>query len=513
MSSIVRFVTTEVNRSGYQQANPGQAGGGQPQRPRLQSGRLGSEKRNKRMRTTPIVGMPYSIWRPTCACRRCRARRAKRTPRVVESTLVTIGQSTTTDRKQRSRWGLLSAGFLVLVLLLLAGVGMLWDSGPLARLLFQSTALVTIEPTRLDSQATLVITAVTGTPDPARHEVAARFVSATSPVLVASGQASGITHMPATVAYGTLTFYNAATYPQTIAVGTVLTGADGVQVVTDAAAPIPAGNPPLFGVVTMSAHTLQAGSHGNIAALDIDGLCCAAGVAVKNTADFSGGQDTQTYTMVRQADIDGLAHPLVDTLTQGAQTGVRVQLRPSERMVTIPACSNAVNADHPAGARATRVTVTVAVTCQAEVYDQRAALRLAASSFTQEVTNTLGTSYALVGRVTTTLVGVMVTDPKLGTLALSIESEGVWVYQWSPAHLEALARRIAGTRKQEALALVLREAGVQTASIHLTGSEQTTLPTDPSRIIINVAGKQTSTGRNRQTSLEATAYHRVETTL
>jgi len=453
----------------------------------LTPGATSDAKRKKRMRTNTGVGTSHSIQRPVCACRRCRTRRAKHTPRVVESTLVTISQSTIAGWKMRLRWGLASAG-----LLLLAGVGMLWDSGPLAPLLFRPTAIVTIEPTRLESQARLSITAVTGTSNTAKHEVAARFVSAISPASEAFGQASGVTHVPAVAAGGTLTFYNAATYPQTIAADTVLTGADGVQVLTDAAAPIPAGDPPLFGVVTVNAHAVLVGSRGNIAALDIDGLCCVAGVAVKNTAGLSGGQDAQTYTTVRQADVDGLARPLIDTLTQDAQAGIRVQLRPQEWMVTIPACSNAVNADHPAGSRATQVTVTVAVTCRTEVYDQQAALRLAASSFTQETATTLGTNYALVGRVMTTLVSVIVTDPKRGTLTLSIEAEGVWVYRWSPKHLGALAKRIAGTQKQEALVLLLREAGVQAASIHLSGGEGTTLPAGPSQILITVAGERTA---------------------
>src|SRR6266849_4923934 len=493
MSSRARSVTTQVGGSGRQQANPGQAGG--PQRPRLQSGRLGSAERNKRMRTTPVVGTPYSRLQPACACRRCRARRAKRAPWVVESTLVMVRQSTTAGWKKRSRWGLASAGLLLLVLLLLAGVGMLWDSGPLAPLLFRPTALVTIVPTRLDSQATLLIAAVTGTPATAKHEVAARFVSTTSPVLVASGQASGVAHVPATVAYGTLTFYNDAPYPQTIAAGTVLTGADGVQVVTDALASIPAGNP--LGAITVSAHAALAGARGNIDALDINALCCVAGVAVKNTAGFSGGQDAQTYTTVRQADIDGLARPLIDTLTQDAQTGVRLQLHPQEWMVTLPTCSNAVNTDHPAGSRATQVTVTVQVACRTEVYDQQTALQLAATSLKQETSATLGSNYALIGQVTTTLVGVSVADTKLGTLALSIGAGGVWVYQWSSAHLEALARRIAGTQKQEALVLLLREAGIQTASIHLSGGEGTTLPADPRQILITVVGEQTTEGETQ----------------
>lgn len=499
------------------------------------------------MRTSRGVSTSHSIPRPACACRRCRAHRARCTPRIVESTLSTE-QPLTTGWKQRSwhtesqhvrrpwdgsvanklqsnlpgwclrnvfafsfirhtaipraarmvrlgvrsRWGLSSAGLLLLVLLLLTGMGMLWDLGPLAPLLFQPTASVTIVPTRLDSQATLLITAVTGTPDIAKHEVVARFVSATSPVLVASGQASGVAHVPATVAYGTLTFYNDAPYPQTIAVGTVLTGADGVQVVTDALAFIPAGNP--LGAITVSAHAALAGARGNIDALDINALCCVAGVAVKNTAGFSGGQDAQTYTTVRQADIDGLARPLIDTLTQGAQAGVQVQFRPSEWMVTIPACSPAISVDHAVGSRATQVSVTVAVTCRGEVYDQQAARRLAAASLKQETATALGATYALVGQVTTTLVGVAVTDPQRGTLTLSILAEGVWVYRWSPAHLEALARRIAGTGKQEALARLLREEGVRTASMHLSGSDGATLPADPSHIIITVAGEQITEG-------------------
>jgi hypothetical protein len=397
--------------------------------------------------------------------------------------------------KKRSRWSLSNAGLLVLLLLI--GMGTLLGIegiGPLTPYLFRPTATVTIVPTRLDRQAALVITAVTGTPDAARYEVAARFVSAASPQFVASGQASGVAHVPTTRARGTLTLYNAATYPQTIAAGTVLTGDDGVQVLTDAPSLIPAGNPPLFGISTVNAHAALAGSRGNIAVSDINGLCCAAGVAVKNTAGFRGGQDAQTYPTVRQADIDGLARPLVETLTQRAQAGVRSQIHLQEWMVTIPACIPAIKADHIVGSRATQVTVTVAVTCRAEVYNQQTARLFAETSYAREASAALGVNYALTSQVTTTLTGVTVTDPKRGTLALSIQAEGVWVYWWNTAHLEILARRIAGERKQDALALVLREEGVQAASILLSGSEHVTLPVDPSRITITVAGEQTTEG-------------------
>jgi len=159
--------------------------------------------------------------------------------------------------------------------------------------------------------------------------------------------------------------------------------------------------------------------------------------------------------------------------------------------VTIPACTPTISADHPVGSRTAQVTVTVVVTCHDEVYDRQAALRLAAISFTQETTTALGASYTLVVQATTALLGVAVTNVKRGTLTLSIEVGGMWVYQWSPARLEALAKRIAGVPKQAALALLQSLEGVQSASIHLAGSEKTTLPTDPNRIIISVASART----------------------
>lgn len=404
---------------------------------------------------------------------------------------MTVEQHSATGWRKRSRWSLSSAALLLFVLLLLVGMSMLWDLGPLAPLLFRSKATVTIIPTRLDRKTTLVITTVTSMPDVARQEVAARFVSATSPVRKASGWVSGVAHIPATAAWGTRTLYNAATYPQTIAAGTVLTGNDGVQVVIDALAPIPSGNPPLFGVVTVSAHALQAGSRGNIAALDSDGLCCVASVAVKNTADFSGGQDARTYSTVRQADIEVLAHPLIDTLTQDAQAGVRSQIGPQVWMVAIPTCTPAISVDHPVGSRATQVTVTIEVACQSEVYDQQAARLFAAASFARESSTALGANSMLVGQVTTTLVGGVVTDMKRGPLVLTIEARGMWVYQWSPTYLRALAKRIAGVRKQNALALLHSLEEVQSAIIHQEGSEQAMLPADPSQIIMRVPSEHT----------------------
>lgn len=109
--------------------------------------------------------------------------------------------------------------------------------------------------------------------------------------------ATGHKHQNATQAQGTITFYNGLFTSQTIAAGTVLTGADGMQVVTDQPAVIPAGTPPIYGHVTVSAHALNPGSQGNIASYDINQACCLTSVLAKNTQAFTGGETRRIFLL------------------------------------------------------------------------------------------------------------------------------------------------------------------------------------------------------------------------
>ena len=68
--------------------------------------------------------------------------------------------------------------------------------------------------------------------DPGTHH----FESLTVP-------ATGLGHQDAAQASGLLTFYNGLSTEQTVAAGTVLTGNDGVQVVTDTSIAIPPASP------------------------------------------------------------------------------------------------------------------------------------------------------------------------------------------------------------------------------------------------------------------------------
>lgn len=61
-----------------------------------------------------------------------------------------------------------------------------------------------------------------------------------------SAKTTGRGHIDATRASGTLTFYNGEFSAQTIVVGTVFTGSDGVQVATDGTVSIPPAAPPFL---------------------------------------------------------------------------------------------------------------------------------------------------------------------------------------------------------------------------------------------------------------------------
>ena len=61
-----------------------------------------------------------------------------------------------------------------------------------------------------------------------------------------------------------------------------------MQVITDQTATIPAGNPPMYGQVTVSAHTLNPGGRGNIPAYDIDQTVLRERCACQKYAAVSG---------------------------------------------------------------------------------------------------------------------------------------------------------------------------------------------------------------------------------
>ncbi len=367
----------------------------------------------------------------------------------------------------------------VLLLLLIGGY-------ILSRIFFGTplSATVTITPGSQVVKNTYAISAVIGTPDPSRRQVQARLLYATTPAQSKTVNATGTGSMPATQATGTLTFYNSATFMQSVAADTVFVGKDGTVVVNDERADIPAASPPLEGAVTVAAHVVKLGADGNISALDINGVCCVNGITVENMTAFSGGQDAQHYSYVQQSDIDSAANALASSLTQIAQASLQKQIHVNEQLARTPQCVSNVTSDHAASDRTTNVTVKVTVTCVGEVYDHQGAVLMTEGLLKGEASNNPGSGYGLVGSVVTSVT--QATVEKNGTVSLLANAEGIWAYQFSDVQKKDLAKLIAGKNQQDAKALLQKQTGVNKASIQFSESDADTLPTDPGRIVVVV---------------------------
>src|SRR5712692_8813638 len=166
------------------------------------------------------------------------------------------------------------------------------------------TPSITLVPVvrNLSTKATLMV--VSGIPTGAH--IPARLLPPLTLTQTTTAIATGKGHQDAKAAMGTITFYNGLFASQTIAAGTTLTGSDGIQVVTDQLAVIPAAlatTPPTYGQVTVSAHTLKPGPQGNIPVRDVNQACCLPSLLAQNIAAFQGGQNERDYTVVTREDI------------------------------------------------------------------------------------------------------------------------------------------------------------------------------------------------------------------
>jgi hypothetical protein len=276
-------------------------------------------------------------------------------------------------------------------------------------------------------------------------------------------------------------------YAQTVAAGTVLTGADGVALVTDQAASLPAANLPDVGMTTVPAQAVQVGPQGNIAPLDLNGLCCVAGVSVKNTDAFVGGQNARDYPVVARQDAETVVGPESSTLTQAAQASLQGQIRPNEQLASPAQCHPTLHTDHPIGSEATHVTITLTVTCQAEVYDEQAVQQLASTILSEQAHTTLGAGYSVQGTIKTGVMQVATTEAAHGTLSLLVSAQGTWGYQFSNAEINQLSKQIAGLPRQQAQRLLKHNPHIQAVNITETWNA-TSIPSDPAHIQMMVLG-------------------------
>jgi hypothetical protein len=364
--------------------------------------------------------------------------------------------------------------FLHFLLILLLFIGL--DTVDSVSAEFAPTANVTITP--------VVKTVTTSTAFPIGKgpgEVEGRVLPAVTLSQSQTVVATGKGHQDAKAATGTLTFYNGQLQSITVASGTLFTGRDGVQIVTEHTAVIPAAdastNPPAYGYASVSAQAELKGAHGNIAALDLSGPCCAGSVIVKNLAPFAGGQDARDFTYVQSSDIREATSVLTTTLLRGEQGALGGQLQQGETLVT-PQCTASAISSHKSGDEAANAQVTVSETCKAVAYNQQSLQQAAAQLVRGRFPNPT-MHFQLAGTIQITVRSVSMQN---GMPTLKTTLRGTFVFQINVRQIQSL---VAGKPILKAIPILSRLAGVQTVSI--TGiADNQQLPTDAAHIHLNI---------------------------
>jgi hypothetical protein len=260
----------------------------------------------------------------------------------------------------------------------------------------------------------------------------------------------------------------------------VLTGASGVPVSFNGPITVPATG---TAALTVTGFAVNVGPGGDIPAFDIVKNCCVTGILVKNTTAFTGGQNGVAHTAVEQADIDAATNQVVAMLKPGVLSALQKQVLPNEAVVPNSLqCPDNLTANQKAGDHAGSVTVSGTITCTEEVYEQQAALAMAANLLTAEARLKFGPNFALTGNIVT--VVTQATPGSGATVNLVLSAEGVRVFQFSDAAKQNLASHIAHMSKQDATNYLLKQPGVSSVAIVIFNGN-TTLP-DAAHITINI---------------------------
>jgi len=265
-----------------------------------------------------------------------------------------------------------------------------------------------------------------------------------------------------------VTFYNGQFQSIFLAAGTVLTGASGVQILTDQDATIPAGNPPSYGQVSVSAYAMSPGLRGNIPAYDINQACCATSVLVKNLQPFTGGQNERDFTTVSQQDIHKISTPLKAAVTQSMHGALQGQLKPDEQLQLL-SCTSTVSSDHQIGAEATQVKATLSQTCSAVAYSSQELATKATAFLSTQALQKTGAGYSLFGTVHISVKQASINHTTTPLVFLSFSASGTWMYGLSHAAQKQIKHLIAGKTTQETLQMLTTLPGIEQVSIQFTG--------------------------------------------
>ncbi|EFH80636.1 baseplate J/gp47 family protein [Ktedonobacter racemifer] len=326
-----------------------------------------------------------------------------------------------------------------------------------------TTTTVTLVPVSRTLETRLTVT-IGGSTDRTHSQVPGRILPTVTMSQARMVATTGKAYQDAQSAHGYITFYNSATYAQTIPAGTLVTSANGVQVITDQDVTIDAASFPTFGQASISAHTTQAGPAGNLKAGVIYGPCCRVNISAVNGA-FSGGQDARDYQSVTQHDIDTAGASLKASLDQSTIAALQTQVKSTETLATPLHCQQKTNSNHQPGEEATSVQITLDETCTGMVYQTQVLQTLITQALTIQARQRFGTGYTPEGEI-------QVTTTAQGTTTMQATGTQTWVYQFSLAEQERLRASIAGKSQAQAKSLLLAQSGIQSVSF----SNNATLP-------------------------------------
>jgi len=308
-----------------------------------------------------------------------------------------------------------------------------------------------------------------------------------NPITISQSQTvptTGKGHQNARSATGTIIFYNGQLQSVFVPAGTILMGNDGVQIITDQDAHIPAANPPTWGITTVLAHTIHTGSRGNIASYDINQGCCA-GVKAVNSTSFSGGEDEHNFQTVAKNDIDNAATPLKATLNQGVSSVLRGQVKATEALAT-PSCTTNTTASNRPGEEAATVKVTVSETCSAVAYNQDVLQTKVTDLLNRQALKQLGNSYKLLDTVQVSISQATANHTNL--VFLTFHAQSTWAYALSKPAQEHIKQLIAGKTKQAALHILASQPGIE--SVSTPWGDDTKLPKNISYIHLLIFSTQ-----------------------
>ncbi|HLZ60079.1 MAG TPA: hypothetical protein VKR06_24280 [Ktedonosporobacter sp.] len=340
-------------------------------------------------------------------------------------------------------------------------------------------ATITLVPQSRQITITLSLTLVTGAPGGRDGQVQGRLLPEVSMSQADTIPTTGTAHQDARAAQGTITFYNAATYAQTVAAGTVITASNGITVVTEQDAIIPAVSYPTLGQASITAESTITGQASNMQAGAINGPCCRLQVSAVSSA-FTGGQDARTYQTATKDDITQATSRLKTSLDQSVQAALQAQLRPDETLIQPLSCQSTAKPDKQPGEEATQVTMTVEETCKGAAYTTQQYQQIITQQTNQKAITELRDGYLLVGTVQSHINKV---TPKPQGFEIQTAATATYAYQFDTEQQARIKSLIAGKSKAQAITLLTNFPGVQSVSIVIK-NDAATLPTDSSALHI-----------------------------